>query len=45
MTLLEMVSSIVACTNFHPFDEDANPNVIEESSDMNRWENEGGRTL
>ncbi|MEK5186502.1 hypothetical protein MKY27_15510 [Solibacillus sp. FSL R5-0449] len=41
MTLLKMVSSIVACTNSHPFDEDA----IDESSDMNRWENEGGRPL
>lgn len=40
-----MVSFIVACTNPHPFDENTNPNVIEESSDMNRWENEGGRTL
>ena len=37
MTLLEMVSSIVACTNSHPFDE--------ESNDMNRWENDGGRPL
>jgi len=31
------VSSIMACTNSHPFDE--------ESSDMNRWENDGGRPL
>lgn len=45
MTLLKMVSSIVACKNSHPFDENVNPNVIDESSDMNRWENEGGRPL
>ncbi|MER2029009.1 MAG: hypothetical protein ABS935_03930 [Solibacillus sp.] len=45
MTLLKRVSSIVACTNPHPFDEDINPNAIDESSDMNRWENEGGRSL
>ena len=34
MALLKMVSSIVACTNPHPFDEE-----------MSRWENEGGRPL
>lgn len=45
MTWLKMVSSIMACTNSHPFEEDINHNGIDESSDMNRWENDGGRTL
>jgi|GEM_PF-5464691 len=37
MVSLKIVGSIVTCTNSHPFDE--------ESGDLIRWENEGGRPL
>lgn len=39
MTLLK------CCEKFHPTDEHANHIANDESSDMNRWENDGGRTV
>lgn len=39
MTLLK------CCEKFHPNDEHAKCIASDESSDMNRWENDGGRTV
>lgn len=36
---------LTCCEKFHPNDEYSNYIANDESSDMNRWENDGGRTV